>query len=196
VWDQRYAEDGFAYGVEPNDFLKEQAERIPPGPVLCLAEGEGRNAVYLAGRGHPVTAVDLSQVGLDKARRLAASRGLVLETICADLAEFTPERGVWAGVVSVWCHVPPPVRVRLHRAVVDALMPGGVFLLEAYTPAQVGRGTGGPPVVGPMMTATALRAELLGLELDLIEEVERDVQEGRYHNGWSSVVRVLGRKPA
>lgn len=196
MWDQRYAADGFAYGAEPNDFLVEHAHRIPEGPVLCLAEGEGRNAAYIAGFGRPVTAVDLSAVGLEKAKALARSRGLDIETIRADLSTWTPAPGAWAGIVSIFCHLPPPVRTALHRAVVDALVPGGVFILEAYTPDQVGRGTGGPPVVGPMMTAAGLRTELAGLQLDLIEETEREISEGRFHNGWSAVVRVVGRKPA
>jgi len=196
MWDHRYSEDGFAYGTEPNDFLAEHAHRIPPGPVLCLAEGEGRNAAYVAGLGNPVTAVDLSAVGLEKARALAQSRGLELTTVHADLSEYTPGVGAWSGIVSIWCHVPPPVRKQLHRKVVDALAPGGVFILEAYTPDQLGRGTGGPPVAGPMMTAAGLREELAGLQLDLIEETEREVSEGKYHNGWSAVVRVVGRKPA
>jgi SAM-dependent methyltransferase len=196
MWDERYSEDGFAYGTKPNDFLAEQAHRIPDGPVLCLAEGEGRNAVYVAGLGHPVTAVDSSVVGLEKTRALAAKNGCKVDTVHADLAEYVPSPGAWAGVVSIWCHVPPPVRKALHKSVVDALIPGGVLILEAYTPDQVGRGTGGPPVAGPMMTAAALREELKGLQLELIEETEREIHEGRYHNGWSAVVRVVGRKPA
>lgn len=195
MWDERYALDGFAYGTAPNDHLVAHAARLPAGPVLCLAEGEGRNAVFLAGRGHPVTAVDQSRVGLDKARALARSRGLTIETVQADLADFTPAPGAWAGIVSVWCHVPPPVRRALHRAVVAGLSPGGVFILEAYTPQQVGRGTGGPPVAGPMMTAAGLREELSGLELEVLEERERDVQEGRYHSGLSSVVQVVATRP-
>jgi hypothetical protein len=98
-------------------------------------------------------------------------------------------------VVSIWCHVPKDLRVALHRAVVAGLRPGGVFVLEAYTPEQLGRGTGGPPVADLMMDATCLRHELEGLSLQLLEERERDVREGAGHQGWSAVVQLLAVKP-
>jgi SAM-dependent methyltransferase len=195
MWDERYAEDGFAYGAEPNDFLVEVADRISPGPVLCLAEGEGRNAVFLAGRGHQVTAVDLSSVGLAKAEALAASRGVSLTTRCADLAEIELEEGAWACIVSIWAHVPPPVRRRLHAQVVRALQPGGVLVLEAYTLDQLAYGTGGPQVAPPLMTLAGLREELDGLEFVIGREVVRDIHEGKYHHGMSATVQVLAKRP-
>src|SRR3954468_7368813 len=106
MWDERYSQPGFAYGTEPNEFLAAAAGRIPTGPVLSLGEGEGRNAAFLAGLGHRVRAVNQSEVGLAKARRLAADGGRTIETVCADLAEFPIEPGVWAGVVSIFCHLP------------------------------------------------------------------------------------------
>jgi SAM-dependent methyltransferase len=96
-WNHRYARDDFVYGTEPNDLVAEVAARIPPGPVLCLAEGEGRNAVYLASLGHAVTAVDLSMVALGKAQKLAAVHGVKIETVVADLAAYRIEPGAWAG---------------------------------------------------------------------------------------------------
>src|SRR5215211_928887 len=97
-WNNRYGEAGFFYGTAPNDFLVSVAAEIPPGPILCLAEGEGRNAVFLAGRGHAVTAVDQSELGLAKARTLAQTRGVPLTTIAADLAEFEISPQSWAGI--------------------------------------------------------------------------------------------------
>lgn len=194
MWDERYKEEGFAYGVEPNDFLREVAGLIPAGPVLCLAEGQGRNAVYLASRGHAVLAVDQSAVGLERARALAAARGVSIETRTCDLAEFVFEPGHWAGIVSIWGHMPPDVRRAVHAKCVGALMPGGVLILEAYTPAQVGRGTGGPPDPAFCMTADGLREELAGLDFEILREVERHVSEGTYHQGMSAVVQVLARK--
>ncbi len=196
-WDARYAEPGWAYGSEPNDFLREQAYRLPAaGRVLCLAEGQGRNAVHLASLGHRVTAVDLSPVGLARADALAASRGVPIRTVVADLADFPIEPLAWEGVVSIWVHVPPEVRVPLHRAVVAGLAPGGVLLLEAYTPRQLGRDTGGPSDPGRLMTLASLERELAGLEWELARELERDVVEGRYHSGRADVVQLVGRKPA
>lgn len=195
-WDARYSEPGYAYGTAPNDFLREMAGRIPPGPVLCLAEGEGRNAVFLAEQGHAVTAVDASSVGLAKAATLARARAVGLETVHADLADFAIKEGAWAGIVTVFAHLPPALRTRLHAAVVKGLRPGGVYLLEAYTPRQLDFGTGGPPDVSLLMTADGLRQELAGLELEICREVERDVVEGRFHSGRAAVVQVLGRRPA
>lgn len=195
MWDERYNEPGFAYGTEPNDFLREVADRIPPGPVLCLAEGEGRNAVFLATRQHDVLAVDQSAVGLEKARQLATERGTSIETRATDLATFQFEEAHYAGIVSIWAHMPPEVRRLVHRKCVEALVPGGVMILEAYTPAQVGRGTGGPPNPAFCMTADGLREELVGLDFELLVERERHVSEGRYHNGDSSVVQMVARRP-
>ena len=194
-WDARYSEPGYAYGTAPNDFLRAMAGRIPPGPVLCLAEGEGRNAVFLAELGHAVTAVDASAVGLAKAASLARARAVGLETVHADLADFAIKEGAWAGIVSVFAHLPPALRARLHSAVVKGLRPGGVYLLEAYTPQQLAFGTGGPPDAELLMTADALRRELAGLELEICQEVERDVVEGRFHSGRAAVVQLLGRRP-
>lgn len=197
MWDQRYSEPGFVYGTEPNDFLAEKAEHYlrPKGEVLSLAEGEGRNAVFLARRGFRVTGVDSSAVGLEKARALADTHGVRIETVVADLADFDLGVERWDGVVSIWCHTPPPLRARLHRSVVAALRPGGVLLLEAYTPRQLEYKTGGPPTADLMMTLAAVREELAGLELLEAEETLREVREGRYHGGMSAVLQVVARKP-
>jgi SAM-dependent methyltransferase len=196
MWDQRYGEPGFAYGTEPNDFLAEHAERHLPagGEVLCLAEGEGRNAVFLARRGFRVTGVDASAVGLEKARELAASHGVTIRTVLADLADYDVGVERWDGIVSIWCHTPAPLRATLHRAVVRGLKPGGAFLLEAYTPRQLQFKTGGPPTAEMMMTLDAVRDELAGLELVLAEEKVREVHEGRYHEGESAVLQVVAKR--
>lgn len=195
MWDERYGQEGFAYGTEPNDFLVEVIDRIPAGPVLCLAEGEGRNAVFIAARGHEVLAVDQSPVGLEKARRLASERGVTIETRASDLAAFEFEPGRYAGIVSIWGHLPPAVRKIVHAKCVEALAPGGVMVLEAYTPEQVERGTGGPPDPAFCMSAHTLREELKGLDFELLVERERQVAEGKYHNGTSLVVQMVARKP-
>jgi len=194
-WDERYAQSGYAYGTEPNDFLAEVAPAIPEGPVLSLADGEGRNAVFLAARGHAVTAVDASPIGLSKAGRLAAERGVRVETRLADLeAGFELGTARWAGIVSIWCHLPRPAREELHAQVARALLPGGVFILEAYTPRQLRYGTGGPSSAALLPALDDLRAELKELELEIAREVVREVQEGRMHHGESAVVQLLGRR--
>lgn len=193
-WDERYSRPGFAFGSEPNGFLVEMAHRIPAGKVLCLGEGEGRNALFLAQRGCAVTAVDQSAVGLAKTRRRAAERGLSVETVQADLADFTIEPDSWDAVVSIFCHLPPDLRASVHGRAAAGLIPGGVFVLEAYHPSQLEHGTGGPPVPELLMDAATLKLELAELELEHLVELERDVVEGDFHTGMAAVVQVVGRR--
>ena len=196
TWDERYAKTDYAYGTEPNAFLAEHAGMIPRGgTVLCLAEGEGRNAVWLAQQGYKVTGVDSSSVGLEKAQTLAAGRGVSIETHCVDLAEFHIEQNSWDGIVSIFCHVPPAIRQRLHLETVAGLKPGGVLILEAYRPKQLEYGTGGPPVAELMMQLDETRQELHGLEWLHAAELEREVIEGKYHTGKGAVVQLIGKKP-
>jgi SAM-dependent methyltransferase len=195
-WDERYAEPEFTYGTEPNDFLREMAPRIPAGPVLGLGEGQGRNAVFLASLGHGVTAVDQSAVGLARAGELAASRGVALTTVVADLADFDPGPGPWSGIISIFCHVPSALRRRLYPRCARALAPGGVLILESYTPDQPAHGTGGPKEADLLCTLEELKALLPGLALEIGRELVREVHEGPYHHGPGAVLQVVARKPA
>jgi SAM-dependent methyltransferase len=194
-WDERYSEPGFAYGTEPNEFLASVAGKIPQGKILSLAEGEGRNAVYLATRGHEVTGVDGSAVGLRKAMDLAQQRGVAITTVHADLSTFAIAPAQWDGIIACYCHVPQPIRIRLHRAVVRGLKPGGVFVLEAFSKAQLAYDTGGPKALDMLMSLAELQQELAGMEFIHAVEMERDVREGRNHTGLAAVVQILAVKP-
>lgn len=198
-WDERYREEGFAYGTEPNDFLVSQQHRIPEaGRVLCIAEGEGRNALFLATRGFHVTGVDQSMVGLEKAQELGRQYDVEIQTRQADLADFEIESASWDGVVSISAHLPSAIRARLHKQVVAGLKPGGVLILEAYTPKHIDMpGVGGPPPdqIDMFMSLEALKHELKGLEFLHALETERHMNEGKYHQGPSAVVQVVARKP-
>lgn len=194
-WDERYNVDDYVYGTAPNDFLVAVGPQIPPGNVLCLAEGEGRNAVFLAAQGYAVVAVDYSQIGLEKAQRLAAQRGVTIETHCTDLQTFEIAPHRWSAIVSIFVHQPVAVRSRLHQQVVQGLLPGGVFVLEAYTPEQLQYKTGGPPTPELMANLATLQGELAGLEWAIAQECIRDIQEGTLHHGPGAVVQLLGRKP-
>ncbi|NNG14210.1 MAG: class I SAM-dependent methyltransferase [Gammaproteobacteria bacterium] len=193
-WNERFAEPGHAYGTEPNDFLREWSGHVPLGKVLCLAEGQGRNAVYMAEQGHQVMAVDASDVALAKARELAAERGVSIETCHADLNDFVIEPGHWQGIVSVFCHLPAGLRRRVHADVVNGLAPGGMLILEAYTPAQIALNSGGPRDAALCMQLDELREELDGLRIVHALETERDVVEGKYHHGTGAVVQVVAIK--
>lgn len=197
MWNERYATSEHVYGTEPNAFLTSSAHRIPPqGRVLCLMEGEGRNAVFLAGLEYAVTAMDGSEVGLAKARTLAEQRGVSLQTVHADAADFTIEPGAWDGIVSIYGHLPPPLAERIHRATVAGLRPGGVLILEAYSRNQLGKGTGGPKDPAMLYDLESLRRQLAGLAFEVAREVEREVHEGRHHTGLGSVIQILAVRQA
>jgi len=196
MWDERYSEQDYVYGTEPNDFLRTHIDWLPQDKVLSLCEGEGRNAVYLAKLGYNVTGVDSSSVGLAKAQKLAEKAGVSITTQLADMGDFKIEPNAWGGVVSIFCHIPESMRAELHKQIVAGLKPGGVLILEAYTPAQLALGTGGPKLEELMMTAKDLKQELAGLDVEILEELERDVVEGKFHTGRGAVVQLLARKPA
>ena len=180
--------------MDPNEFLVSVAHRLPSGRALCLGAGEGRNAVWLARAGFSVTAVDSSRVGLDKAERLAAAGDVAIEVVHADLADFAIVPKSWDVVLAIFCHLPPSLRKRVHGDGVAGLRRGGAFVLEAFTPAQLGRGTGGPSKAEMMMDLESLRSELTGLDLLHAVEVEREVQAGAHHAGLGAVVQVFGIK--
>lgn len=194
MWDELYRYDEYVFGTDPNVFLAAVAPRLPAGKVLSLGEGEGRNAVYLAELGFEVLAVDSSAVGLAKAQKLAKSRGVTIETQVADLANYDIQPGNWDVIMSFFCHVPSVIRKPLHRKVVRGLCAGGVFVLEAYTPAQLELKTGGPPTKDQMMSLASLQEELAGLDFIHGVEVVRMV-EGRQRTGQGAVVQILARKP-
>ena len=198
-WDERYAGETYGFGTEPNDFLRECAALPALASaglrVLCIGDGEGRNGVWLAGRGHGVTTVDLSPVGVSKALRLADAHGVRLDAHAADLASWDLGRDAWDLIVSVFCHMAPALRADVHARIARAVRPGGWYLLEAYRPANVGRGVGGPQSAELNVTLEELRGQFAGWELVVAREVEREIHEGQYHNGLSATTQWLARRP-
>jgi 2-polyprenyl-3-methyl-5-hydroxy-6-metoxy-1,4-benzoquinol methylase len=194
MWNERYSSDRYAYGMEANDFLVSMNDRLPGGKILCLAEGEGRNAVWLAQQGNEVTAVDASDIGLQKADRLAKERGVEITSVHADLADYDIGTQQWDAIISIFCHLPPDLRRDVHRRCVAGLRDDGMILLEAYTPSQLEYNTGGPPVAEMMMDMRSLRSELNGLEFLHLQECVREIHEGEFHNGPGAVVQALARK--
>jgi SAM-dependent methyltransferase len=193
-WDQRYGDtEDYVFGTAPNDFLAECAPHLPAGPVLCLAEGEGRNAVHLARLGHEVTAIDVSEVGLAKAQKLAASAGVKITTELADLADYDFGVQRWTAVVSIFCHLLPTLRREVHTQVERCLRPGGMFVLEAYAPEQVQHNTGGP-VREPerLMDLASVKTEFTNLAWHIARSIERPVLEGPGHTGMAAVTQLFG----
>ena len=139
--------------------------------------------------------MDASPVGVAKALRLAESRGVELTARVEDLNDWTIPPSAWEGIVSIFCHLPPALRGRVHAGVVEGLVPGGIFVLESYAVRQLEFGTGGPSSADMLLTPELAREELSGLEFLHLEELERDVQEGTFHQGRSAVVQVVARKP-
>ncbi|MDC7698217.1 class I SAM-dependent methyltransferase [Vogesella indigofera] len=195
-WNTRFAVSEFIYGEAPNDFLREQASRLAPGSrVLSLGEGEGRNALFLAKQGHALTAVDASHEGLAKVLARAAAAGVDITAVLADLARFEPGVAQFDAVVSVFCHLPSALRRTVMTRAMAALKPGGLLIMEGYTPRQLAFGTGGPKDADMLLEAEIVRGELVGLELLHFVELEREVIEGSYHTGTASVLQVVARKP-
>jgi cyclopropane fatty-acyl-phospholipid synthase-like methyltransferase len=194
MWNERYSVDEYIYGTEPNSFLAEHAHLLR-GPVLSLAEGEGRNGVFLASLGLEVHGVDQSEVGLAKAQVLARSRNVRIRTEVADLGTFTPAQNSYGSVVSISAHLPSLVRKRLYPLVERCLRPGGIIILEAYSEAQLERDTGGPKDVDMLMTPATVRREFPNLEPIWLRELQREVREGTAHAGVASVVQFIAKRP-
>jgi len=194
MWDQRYSTPEYAYGTKANDFLIENVTTIPKGKVLSLAEGEGRNAVFLAQQGYTVTAVDGSWAGIEKAKNLAKINQVDIEFIHADLNDYELGENKWDAIISIFFPLASAQRSKLYQKVSRGLKTNGVFLLEAYTPKQVSLGTGGGSSVAVMQSKQSLTNELKGLDFIHLAEIERNVVEGIYHTGVGAVIQAIAQK--
>ena len=196
MWDQRYAKPDFVFGTEPAEFLRREAARLAPkSRVLCVADGEGRNSVYLAGLGHHVTAFDASPVGVEKARGLAARSGVEVDFRVAGVEDWDWSE-TYDAVVAIFIQfAPPDLRDRLFGWMGQAVAPGGLLLLHGYAPRQVEYGTGGPPCAENMYTEEMLRAAYDGWEILRLADYEDEIDEGEGHSGRSALVDLVARKP-
>ena len=193
-WDKTYSENAYAFGKEPNDFLRENVSQLKQGSVLCIAEGEGRNAVFLAKQGFQVTAMDASLTGLEKAQALASQEGVEIQTIHADLNEFNFGQNKWDNVISIFCHLPPKLRNVVHQNIKESLVSGGVFLIESYRLKQLELATGGPSQMERLMNQKQLEADFYGMKFMHTQECERHIAEGDLHKGNSAVVQLIAVK--
>ena len=197
-WNARFAGDDYVFGTQPNAFLRSQAHRIRTGSsVLSVADGEGRNGVWLASRGLDVTAVEGSPVAIAKARRLASEREATLRFVEADLTTWTWPEAAYDAVVAIFIQfVGPPLRDRMFAGMSAALKPGGLLLLQGYRPEQIGYGTGGPKVPENLYTDDQLRRDFAGLVIEELVSHDSVLHEGAGHEGMSAVIDLVARKPA
>lgn len=194
-WDQRYAAEEYAYGTAPNTGLVALAHLLPRAArVLVPGDGEGRNGVWLATRGHRVTAVDQSAEGLRKCAQLAASCAVSVETVLADLASYSPEVAGFDALVLMFVHLPPEIRRDVHRRLCRALKPGGVLILEGFDRSHAGLPGGGPRDPAWLFDAATLREDFADCDDLAIELIDTELDEGPHHQGRARVLRAHGRR--
>lgn len=198
MWDARFDTPDYVFGTEPNAFLAGQSHRLQPGmQALAVADGEGRNGVWLAQQGLEVLSVDGSSTALAKARKLAAERGVTLETELADLAHWDFGRERFDLVAAIFIQFAgPELRQRLFAAIANSLKPGGLLILQGYRPEQLAYGTGGPRQADQLYTSAMLRDAFAGMEILHLQEHDTVINEGHGHQGMSALIDLVARKPA
>ena len=194
-WDERYGGEGFVWKTEPNQFLVAEVADLPPGKALDIACGEGRNAVWLAGRGWEVTGVDFSPVGLAKARRLAAEHGVDVDWVEADVVEWDPPVATFDLVVVFYLHLPSDARHRVMAHAQDALADGGTLLVVGHDTANLTDGYGGPQDVTVLFTPEQVASDLAGLQIVRADHMRRDVDTDQGQRvAVDALVRAVKRK--
>ena len=195
-WNARFAADGFVFGTEPNVFLASQRGRLAPGmSALCVADGEGRNSVWLAKQGLEVTAFDFSPVGLAKAMKLAQQNGVEVDYRQADVNEWDWDAARYDVVVAIFIQfVSPAQRSRMFEGMIRALKPGGLLILQGYRPEQLRYATGGPKRVENLYTEPLLREGFAALEILHLASHDEVVDEGAGHKGMSALIDLVARR--
>lgn len=197
AWDERYNVPEFIFGTAPNVFLTQQAHQLGGGQrVLCVADGEGRNGVWLAQQGLSVLSVDSSAVAQNKAQQLAAERGVSLDFEQVDLLNWDWGTARFDAIVAIFIQFADPAgRASMFAGMQAALKLGGLLLLQGYTPRQLEYKTGGPPYAENMYTEALLRELLAGWEIMHMYEHDEHISEGAHHHGMSALIDVVARKP-
>jgi cyclopropane fatty-acyl-phospholipid synthase-like methyltransferase len=196
IWDERYAGEDYHFGVEPNAFLLSQRSLLRSG-MLCLAvaDGEGRNGVWLAQQGLDVLSVDSSSVALAKARKLAQQRGVAVKFEQADLMGWAWGENRFDAVVAIFIQFSPPgLREQMFARIKRCLKPGGLLLLQGYTPRQLQYGTGGPSQAENLYTEALLREAFVDMDILHLREHDDVIREGAGHSGMSALIDLVARK--
>jgi len=193
-WDVRYSDSEYAYGTQPNVYFKSFIDSNPPGKIFLPGEGEGRNAVYAALKGWEVYAVDQSRAGMDKAKKLAEINNVNIDYQVLDLSSFEPDMDAYDAIALIFLHLPPRVREGIHQKLTSMLKPGGLIMIEAFSKAQLGRNTGGPPVLEMLYDGEVLRNDFSDLNILELYETTEEYTEGPYHQGEAAVIRMIAGK--
>ena len=196
MWDERYQTPEYIFGDQPCQWLIMNQHRFPQsGQALALGDGEGRNGVFLAELGFEVTSVDLSEVGLSKARDLARKRGVTIQTVQADLEHYEIEAESQDLIVSIYCHLPDAIRKLVHERAEVALKPGGLFILEAFHHSQLNYQSGGPKTTDLLYDLDALLDDFQTLQILEAFDGLCYLDEGARHSGIGHIVRLVLQKP-
>jgi SAM-dependent methyltransferase len=193
-WNSRYSDNEYAYGKEPNQFFAEEIKKLTPGKCLFPCDGEGRNSVYAATLGWKVSAFDFSTSGKEKADKLASENKaeITFQTADASTVEYKAEQ--FDLIVFTFAHLPENIRMRLHKEAINWLKPGGKIIYEAYNPNQLNNNTGGPKDLSMLGSRDVIAADFGSLTTQYLEELQVEVNEGKFHNGVADVIRFVGRK--
>jgi 2-polyprenyl-3-methyl-5-hydroxy-6-metoxy-1,4-benzoquinol methylase len=194
-WNERFSAEGYLFGTAPNAFLASQGERLDRGmTALSVADGEGRNSVWLAQQGLAVTAFDISPVGVDKARRLAREAGVTVDYHVVDVNRWDWDARKYDVVVAVFIQfASPDERSGIFAGMRRALAPGGLLILQGYTPRQIAYGTGGPPHAENLYTSAMLADAFADLEILHLVEHDDVIREGKGHDGMSALIDLVAR---
>ncbi|MGI9525508.1 MAG: class I SAM-dependent methyltransferase [Weeksellaceae bacterium] len=198
-WNDRYKKSEFAYGKEPNEFLKEQLNKLNAGNILFGAEGEGRNAVYAAKSGWNVSAFDISQEGKNKALKLAKENNVSIDYQVGQLPNLEFKNEMFDAIVLIYAHFPPNIRSQYYKILDKKLKIGGIIIFEAFGKKHLKYREENPKIGGPtdldsLFSTEELKLDFENYDIHLLEEKEVELSEGLYHNGTASVVRFVGRK--
>ncbi|MGM0745828.1 MAG: class I SAM-dependent methyltransferase [Bacteroidota bacterium] len=193
-WNERYSDSEYVYGKEPNQFFKRALDRMTPGKLLLPAEGEGRNAVYAAEQGWDVLAFDYSEEAKKKALLLAKENGVKIRYEVSYAEDILLPEKEYDAAALIFVHLPKDVFEPFLQKIIKSLKPGGILILELYSEKQLGRETGGPKSKGLLYDYDELRSLLKGVNVDLLEEKEVQLREGKYHHGEAVVIRGIATK--
>lgn len=196
TWNNRFSKEGYVFGTEPNEWLRRHASVWKSGSkILCVADGEGRNSVWLAKQGHQVEAFDISDVGVAKAKRLAQQCEVVVDFAIASCDDFAWKPNHYDGIAAIFVQfADPALRARLFENLARSLKPGGSLIVVGYTPKQLAYGTGGPSVLSHLYTPEMLREAFGSLNIQILDEYEKELTEGDGHKGVSAVIGLVATR--